>query len=176
MATVLCPTCSFVPAWEVAADATMMTETCQAWRQSRPRCTRLRGLNLHVIIPHRYEIQICLRDTWAICGLASYYRKFLKDLRESPSRCQLWRRKAKASTGRRKFSLPSSNWNRLFANTVTLAYPQRRRKYVLDTDTSDVAIGAILSTKVEGVERPIAFAFFTRIINVSQRNYCPTRW
>jgi len=33
-------------------------------------------------------------------------------------------------------------------------------------------VGAILSTMVDGVERPIAF--FSRIINSSQRNYCPT--
>jgi len=34
-------------------------------------------------------------------------------------------------------------------------------------------VGAILSTMVDGVERPIAF--FSRIMNSSQRNYCPTR-
>ena len=34
-------------------------------------------------------------------------------------------------------------------------------------------MGAILSTLVDGVERPIAF--FSRIMNSSQRNYCPTR-
>jgi len=44
---------------------------------------------------------------------------------------------------------------------------------ILDTDASDLAVGAILSTTVEGVERTIAF--FSRVMNSSQRNYCPTR-
>jgi len=34
-------------------------------------------------------------------------------------------------------------------------------------------VDAILSTTVDGVERPIAF--FSRVMNSSQRNYCPTR-
>ena len=59
------------------------------------------------------------------------------------------------------------------AETVTLAYPHRNQIFILDTDASDVAMGAILSTTVDGVERPIAF--FSRIMNSSQRNYCPTR-
>jgi len=42
---------SYVLTWAAAAEATTMPETCQARRQSRPRCTRLRGRNLHVIVP-----------------------------------------------------------------------------------------------------------------------------
>jgi len=34
-------------------------------------------------------------------------------------------------------------------------------------------VGAILSTTVDGVERPIAF--FSRVMNSAQRNYGPTR-
>jgi len=44
---------------------------------------------------------------------------------------------------------------------------------LLDTDASDVAVGAGLSQKVDGVERPIAF--FSRVMNSTQRNYCTTR-
>ena len=44
---------------------------------------------------------------------------------------------------------------------------------VLDTDASDVAIGAVLSQIAGGVEKPIAF--FSRVLNSTQRNYCSTR-
>jgi len=43
----------------------------------------------------------------------------------------------------------------------------------LDTDASDVAIRAVLSQVINGIERPIAF--YSRIMNSAQRNYCPTR-
>ena len=46
---------------------------------------------------------------------------------------------------------------RALAETVTLAYPQPDQTFILDTDSSDVAVAAILSTTVE-VERPIAFS------------------
>ena len=48
-----------------------------------------------------------------------------------------------------------------------------RDSCILDTDASDVAVGAVLSQVVGGVERPIAF--FSRVLNSTQRNYCPTR-
>ena len=36
-----------------------------------------------------------------------------------------------------------------------------------------MALGAVLSQVIEGVERPVAF--YSRVMNQSQRNYCPTR-
>jgi len=62
---------------------------------------------------------------------------------------------------------------RTLAETVTLAYPQPDQTFILNTDASDVAVGAILSTMVDGVQRPIAFFF--RVMNAAQRNYCTTR-
>ena len=53
-----------------------------------------------------------------------------------------------------------------------LAFPHPNVPCILDTDASDVAIRAVLS-QVIGVERPIAF--YSRVMNPSQRNYCPTR-
>jgi len=38
-----------------------------------------------------------------------------------------------------------------------LAFPQPGQLYTLDTDASDVAVGAALSQVVDGEERPIAF-------------------
>jgi len=56
---------------------------------------------------------------------------------------------------------------------TSLAFPLPREPCILDTDASDVAVGAVLSQKVDGVERPIAF--FSRVMNSTQRNYCTTR-
>ena len=56
---------------------------------------------------------------------------------------------------------------------TSLAFPVPQEPCVLDTDASDVAVGAVLSQRVDGVERPIAF--FSRVMNVTQRNYCTTR-
>ena len=56
---------------------------------------------------------------------------------------------------------------------TSLAFPLPQEPYIIDTDASDVALGAVLSQKIDGVERPIAF--FSRVMNSTQRNYCTTR-
>jgi len=56
---------------------------------------------------------------------------------------------------------------------TSLAFPVPQEPCILDTDASDVAVGAVLSQRIDGVERPTAF--FSRVMNVTQRNYCTTR-
>ena len=54
-----------------------------------------------------------------------------------------------------------------------LSFPQPGQPCILDTDASDVAVGAVLSQLVQGEERPIAF--FSRVLGQSQQSYCATR-
>ena len=53
--------------------------------------------------------------------------------------------------------------------TPILAYPNLTDEFCLDTDSSEYAIGAVLSQKQNGKERVVAY--FSR----SERNYCVTR-
>ena len=55
----------------------------------------------------------------------------------------------------------------------TLAFPCPDRPCILDTDSSDVAYGSVLSQLVDGQQRPIAF--FSRVMSPAQQNYCSTR-
>jgi len=55
----------------------------------------------------------------------------------------------------------------------TLAFSCPDRPCILDTDSSDVAYGSVLSQLVDGQERPIAF--FSRVMSTAQQNYCSTR-
>ena len=54
-----------------------------------------------------------------------------------------------------------------------LGFPNSRDQFILDTDASDVAIGAELSQVQEGRERTIAFT--SKSLNQAQRSYCTTR-
>jgi len=115
----------------------------------------------------------CLRDVRAFFGLASYYRRFVKDfatIAEPLSRLTrknapfLWTDEAQESFDKLK---------RALLDAGTLAYPHPDIPCILDTDASDVAVGAVLSQVIDGGERPIAF--YSRVLNGAQKNYCPTR-
>ena len=106
-------------------------------------------------------------------GLASYYRRFVPDfstiaqplykLTEAKTEF-VWTEEYQLAFNSLKSSLTSSG---------VLAYPTREGNFVLDTDTSDYGIGAVLLLLQNGMERPIAFA--SRTLSKSERNYCVTR-
>ena len=115
----------------------------------------------------------CVRDVRAFFGLASYYRKFVKNFASIAEPLSALTQKGVRFNWSPEVQQAFEHLKRALAETVTLAYPQPNQIFILDTDASDVAVGAILSTMVDGVERPIAF--FSRVMNSSQRNYCATR-
>ena len=59
------------------------------------------------------------------------------------------------------------------ANAPVLAYPQKDGLFILDTDASDIAIGAALYQIQDGQEKPINFG--SNILQPAQRKYCTTR-
>jgi len=103
----------------------------------------------------------------------SYYRNFVKGFAAMAELLYALIKKGTRFQWTQEAQNAFEQLKNALAKTIKLAYPQPGRTYILDTDASNVAICAILCTTVEGVERPIAF--FSRIMNASQRNYCPTR-
>jgi len=106
-------------------------------------------------------------------GLASYYRKFIlgfaciaaplhkltcKDMRFK------WSEECADAMSQLQEKLTSS---------PILAMPLDDGGFILDTDASNLSIGAILSQVQDGEERVIAYA--SRILNNAEKNYCVTR-
>ena len=118
-------------------------------------------------IPH------CLRDVRAFFGLASYYRRFLRNFASIAEPLTLLNKKITPSKWTDDADLAFSRFKQALLDSASLDIPMPGLPCILDTDVSDVAIGAVLLQVVDGVERPIAF--YSRIMNSAQRNYCPTR-
>ena len=106
-------------------------------------------------------------------GLASYYRRFIKDFANVASpmlallkkQCKFeWTDAHDKSFQTLKDSLCSP---------PILAYPIDGLPYIVDTDASNTAIGAVLSQVQNGEERVIQYASAT--LSQSQRNYCTTK-
>ena len=106
-------------------------------------------------------------------GFASYYRKFIPDFSEI----------VQPLTGLTKKSIRfcwSPSCKKAFdtlkeklATPPVLAYPRSEGEYILDTDASNHAIGAVLSQIQDGEERVIAYA--SRALQGGQENYCTTK-
>lgn len=58
----------------------------------------------------------------------------------------------------------------MFSSSI---FPERDGEFILDTDASNIEIGAVLSLKQEGLEK--VNAYFSRGLNKAERNYCVTR-
>ena len=115
----------------------------------------------------------CLRDVRAFFGLASYYRRFVKGFATIAEPLTRLTKKQVRFVWTEEAQQAFDALKKALMDATTLAFPYPDRPCTLDTDASDVAIGAVLSQVVDGVERPIAF--YSRIMNSAQRNYCTTR-
>lgn len=105
-------------------------------------------------------------------GLVGYYRKFIKDFSKVAK--PLTRLLQKSSTfewtneQQHSFDLLKT---KLISQPV-LSYPDWNRPFVLTTDASNEAIGAILSQGTIGKDKPLAFA--SRTLNKAETRYSTT--
>ena len=106
-------------------------------------------------------------------GLASYYRRFVKNFANiaAPLHALMkkdvafeWTPEAQESFTALKLALTSP---------PVLAMPNDTGKFTLDTDASEKTIGAVLSQVQDGNERVIAYA--SRSLDRREQNYCVTR-
>ncbi|PNF16929.1 hypothetical protein B7P43_G03694 [Cryptotermes secundus] len=117
----------------------------------------------------KFPIPQSRKDVKSFLGLAGYYHKFIADLSAiaRPLTNLLkkenewnWTEKEQTSFDLLKFKLTS---------TPLLQYPDFSKPFVLTTDASGYAIGAILSQGKLGQYKPIAYA--RRTLNKAELNY-----
>ena len=107
-------------------------------------------------------------------GLANYYRRFVQDFaamakplhRLTERNAQFrWTTECQRAFDKLKSCLVSA---------PILAFPDFTRPFILDTDASDMGIGAVLSQiHDDGSEHVVSYA--SRVLSKPERNYCVTR-
>ena len=112
-------------------------------------------------------------DVRSFLGLCSYYRRFV------PSFADVTRPLHVLTEERSPFLWTNSCQQAFEAlktaltQTPILVLPTVDDDFILDTDASNVGIGAVLSRTKDGKEQVIAF--FSRALSKPERNYCTTR-
>ena len=115
----------------------------------------------------------CITDVRAFLGRASYYRKFVKGFATIAEPLMALNKKMVRFSWTPQAQDAFERLKQALMDVTSLAFPVPYLPCILDTDASEVAIGAVLSENIDGEERPIAF--FSKVMNPAQKQYCATR-
>ena len=106
-------------------------------------------------------------------GFAAYYRKFISHFSETAQPLTNLTKKSVRFYWDEKCQYAFETLKQLLVAAPVLAYPTDEGDYVLDTDASNYAMGAVLSQVQNGEERVIAYA--SQTLSHTQQNYCTTK-
>ena len=93
-------------------------------------------------VPH------CLGDVTAFCGQASYYRRFVKGFATIAEPLTRLTRKLARFEWTDEAQQAFDALKKALIEATSLAFPIPQEPCILDTDASDVAVGAVLSQRL----------------------------
>jgi len=113
-----------------------------------------------------------IKDVRAYLGLAGYYRRFVSGFADiAKPLTSLLKKEGKFVWGPEQ-ELAFNQLKESLCSDAVLIYPEFTEEFILATDASGHAIGAVLSQIRDGHERPIAYA--SRQLNPAESRYSTT--
>lgn len=138
-------------------------------------------VNEHGVSPDPKKVD-CIRN-WPIpktvtevrsfLGLCSYYRRFVSGYSFIAKPLHSLTEKGQPFAWTAKCEEAFETLKKRLISAPILAHPDFSLPFILDTDASDHAIGAVLSQRIGKVEKVVAYA--SRSLSKSERKYCVTR-
>ena len=113
-----------------------------------------------------------VKEVRSFLGLASYYRKFIKNFSTIAAPLTALTRKGARFAWNEECELAFQCLKDMLTNSPVLSYPTKDGPFILDTDASNYGLGAVLSQVQNGEEKVVAYA--SRTLSKSQRSYCTT--
>ncbi|KAK3088259.1 hypothetical protein FSP39_016699 [Pinctada imbricata] len=118
-------------------------------------------------------------DVRSFLGLCSYYRRFIKDFSKRASPLNRLLEAGRAFSWTDECESAFIEMKNVLTGKEVMAYPNDTGMFILDTDASNTAVGAVLSQMQwcekagKEVERPVFYA--SKSLTNIQRRYCTTR-
>ena len=112
-----------------------------------------------------------IKELQSFLGLANYYRRFIPSFASiaHPLHCLL--KKNSKFNWSTETQIAFDNIKSKFSSAPILVYPNRELPFMVETDSSNFAIGAILSQTTPKDNKIHPVAFFSRSLNSAERNY-----
>ena len=120
-----------------------------------------------------WPIPVNIKQVRSFLGLCSYYRRFVKDFSKIASPLHKLTEKGVQFSWSEDCHRAFQTLKVVLTSTPILAYPCAEGQYILDTDASDKAMGAVLSQIQGDQERVIAF--MSKSFTKAEQRYCVTR-
>ena len=121
-----------------------------------------------------WPIPTSSREVQQFLGLANYYRRYIKGFAEVAKPLHKLTERNTTFKWSPECDNAFSTLCYKLTTTPVLAYPDFSKEFILDTDASNNAIGAVLSQiGSDGQEHVIAYG--SRLLTKSERQYCVTR-
>lgn len=113
-----------------------------------------------------------LNQLRSFLGLASYYRRFVKNFAHIAAPLNSLLKKNINWTWGEAQHRAFDSLKEALTNPPVLAHPHFDRPFIVYTDASDVALGAVLAQEYKGLERPIAY--LSRALSDAEKVYSTT--
>ncbi|CAG2238861.1 Retrovirus-related Pol polyprotein from transposon 17.6,Retrovirus-related Pol polyprotein from transposon 412,Retrovirus-related Pol polyprotein from transposon 297 [Mytilus edulis] len=113
-----------------------------------------------------------INEVRSFLGLAGYYRRFIPEFSEIASTLTHLTKKGIRFEWTTQCQESFECLKSKLISAPILNYPSETGQFILDTDASGHAIGAVLSQIQNGEEKVLAYA--SKMLSDTQRNYCTT--
>lgn len=97
------------------------------------------------------------------------FKKFIQDFAKITKPLSSCLKKNAKVTHGKNSTFSFKNCKQILSNDPILQFPDFSKEFILTTDASDIAIGAILSQSTNETDKPVACD--SRILNDTERNY-----
>lgn len=116
-----------------------------------------------------YPLPKTTTEIKSFLGLIGYYRKFIKDFAKMTQPLTNCLKKRNKIVIDQSYIDAFNKCKELLVNAPLLQYPDPEKPYILTTDASNVALGAVLSQGPIGNDKPIAYA--SRTLSDTETRY-----
>lgn len=114
-----------------------------------------------------------VKDVRSFSGLAGYYRRFVPGFATVAVPLTALTKQDRSFDWTSEYDQAFQTLKTLISSPSVLKYPRFDREFVVHTDASDVAVGAVLSqVDDDGIEKPVAYA--SQSLSARERNYSTT--
>jgi transposase InsO family protein len=122
-----------------------------------------------ISVINNYPIPKSPKEIKQFLGLLGYYRKFIPDFAKITKPLTKCLKKGQKITFEPEYINSFETCKTLLTNDPILQYPDFSKEFLLTTDASNFAIGAVLSQGPVGSDKPVCYA--SRTLNESEQNY-----